>query len=450
MAPEQLLTVLQDTATALGVPGATVGIWHEDAARFAHHGVTSLDNPLPVDVRTLFLAGSITKTYTATAVMRLVEAGRIDMDAPVRTYLPGLQLSDPDVAAAVTTRQLLNHTAGWRGDFIDDTGDGDDALASYVERMRGLPRLHPPGELASYNNAAFNLAGHLVACVTGQTYEAAVRCLVLEPLSLRDSTFLPREVMLRRFAVGHVEREGVARPAETWGLARSGNPSGGLATTAGDLLRFALLHLRDGRAADGQALLSPKAAAAMRTATAPMGEHHVGIGWSLARIGDTQLVSHGGSTPGQEALLTLSPDHGFAIAVLTNSASGLQLCGQMTQWALEAYLGLVPPAPVPLDVTPEDLRAYEGRYDGGLYVLTLAAQDTRLVADLTLTEDGRAQLTAAGVDTPALAGSHVQLLAGDRFLIVDGPYGGQTGGILRGDDDAVDALELGRVLPRLR
>ena len=99
------------------------------------HGVTSVENPLPVDEHTLFQFGSTGKTFTATAIMRLVDQGRVDLDATVRTYLPELTLSDESVAGAVTVLQLLNHTAGWSGDVFDNTGDGDDALARYVELM---------------------------------------------------------------------------------------------------------------------------------------------------------------------------------------------------------------------------------------------------------------------------------------------------------------------------
>lgn len=439
-----LQTKVTELALDLDVPGVSVALWHKGTVELVQHGVTSVDDPLPVEEGTLFQAGSITKTYTATAVMRLVEAGRIDLDAPVRTYLPELELADPQVAAAVTVRHLLNHTAGWRGDFLVDTGDGDDALATYVHRMRGLDQLQPPGGAASYNNAAFNLAGHVIARVTQQTYEAAVRELVLEPLRLRDSFFFPREVMLRRFTVGHVARGGAPQVADTWGLARSGNPSGGLICTAADLIAFARMHLTEG----GQ-LLTAESAMAMRTPTASLGEHHIGLGWSVAAIGETDLVSHGGSMPGQEAVLTLVPQHDFAIAVLTNSTSGLQLCSRLTQWALQTYLGLAPPAAEPLDVSPEELQAYEGRYDGGLYVLALSAAGPQLVIELTLTDDGREQLAAAGVEAPAISGSHVRLLAGDRFLIVDGPYDGQTGGIMQDDAGRVTGLELGRILPKL-
>jgi len=120
-------------------------LFYEGIERTAAFGVTNVDNPLPVDADTLFQVGSITKTFTATAAMRLVDEGRLDLDRPLQTDLPDLRLVDPQVAAAVTPRHLLTHTAGWVGDYFSDTGRGDDALARYVAEMAELEQLTPLG-----------------------------------------------------------------------------------------------------------------------------------------------------------------------------------------------------------------------------------------------------------------------------------------------------------------
>ena len=111
-----LQVALEERGSALGVPGAAVGIVHGDRDHYAFHGVTSIENPLPVDARTLFQFGSTGKTYTSTAILRLVDRGRVDLDAPVRRYVPELRLRDEAVAEQVTVLQLFNHTAGWEGD----------------------------------------------------------------------------------------------------------------------------------------------------------------------------------------------------------------------------------------------------------------------------------------------------------------------------------------------
>jgi CubicO group peptidase (beta-lactamase class C family) len=123
---EQIRSAMQ----RLNVPGVSVGILHQGKEHTAGFGVTNVDHPSAVAAETLFQIGSITKTVTATAVMRLVEAGTLDLDTPIQRYVPDLQLADETVAARVTMRHLLTHTAGWDGDFAltVNTGRGDDAL----------------------------------------------------------------------------------------------------------------------------------------------------------------------------------------------------------------------------------------------------------------------------------------------------------------------------------
>src|SRR3954462_5739579 len=225
---------LQDKLTELGerleVPGVAVGVLVEGEEHYAFHGVTSIDNPLPVDETTYFQFGSTGKTYTATAMLRLVEQGKVDLDAPVRTYLPEFALKDEDVAATVTVKQLFNHTAGWEGDMMDDTGDGDDAIEKYVARMIKLEQVTPLGATVSYNNAALSVAGRIIECVTGMTYEKAIRELLLKPLGMTETLFFPNEIMTRRFVVGHTRKDetGEVTISRPWWLPRGNMPAGGI------------------------------------------------------------------------------------------------------------------------------------------------------------------------------------------------------------------------------
>src|SRR6478672_1555548 len=129
----------------LSVPGVALGVLFEGEEEVAVLGVTSVENPLDVTPDTLFQIGSIGKTFCATAVMRLVEQGKLELDEPVRSYLPDFRLGDEEVASRVTVRQLLTHTGGWLGDYFDDFGAGDDALARMVEGLSKLPQLTPLG-----------------------------------------------------------------------------------------------------------------------------------------------------------------------------------------------------------------------------------------------------------------------------------------------------------------
>src|SRR3989475_6633097 len=203
MAQGSLSEFVEATATKFAIPGVAVGVWADGREVYACHGVTSVDNPLPVDRHTLYLLGSVTKTYTATALMCLVAEGRVELDAPVRRYVPELRLSDEQAAAQVTVLNLLNHTAGLDWALIVDTGEGDDALATYVAKMAELDVIAPPGVRASYGQAGYNLAGRIIEKVTGGTYEEAVASLVFEPLGLTHSFFARDDIMTRRFGAGH-------------------------------------------------------------------------------------------------------------------------------------------------------------------------------------------------------------------------------------------------------
>src|SRR4051794_5852658 len=180
---------VDELAKELEVPGVSAGLLVDGEEHYAYSGVTCTEHPLEVDETTYFQFGSTGKTYTATAMMRLVEQGKVDLDAPVRTYLPEFKLRDEDVAARVTVRHLFNHTAGWEGDMMDNTGDGDDAIEKYVAKMVKLQQVSPLGETVSYNNAALSVAGRIIEKITGTTYEQAIRDLLLIPLGMDQTLF---------------------------------------------------------------------------------------------------------------------------------------------------------------------------------------------------------------------------------------------------------------------
>src|SRR5262245_4082511 len=232
-----------------GIPGVAVGVLAQGREYVRGYGVTNVDYPVPVDGDTLFRIGSTTKTFTGTTVMRLVEQGTLDLDAPLRTSLPDFQTADPAVAPRVTLRQLLNHSVGWLGEDYEDTGPGDDALARYAAGIARLPQLTPLRTVFAYNNAAVALAGHVLEVVAGQPYEEVVRELLLDPLGLAHSFFFSDEIVGYNVAASHdvVDDQPVVRPA-FWRLWRSLHPTGGLISSARDQLQYARFHLGDGTA----------------------------------------------------------------------------------------------------------------------------------------------------------------------------------------------------------
>ena len=278
-----------------GVPGVAVGILHKGEAATAGFGVTSVNHPLPVTDATLFQIGSITKTFTGMAIMRLVEMGELELDAPVRTYVPDFGVADEAAASRATIRHLLTHTAGWDGELYDDTGAGDDALARYVSSMGDLEQLAPVGTIFSYNNAGLAVAGYVIELVTGKSFQAALKDLVLEPLGLEACYFDAGDVMLHRFATGHNIAEEGAQVVGPWPVPRSLHPAGGLACHVQDLLRYARFHLGDGATDAGARLLSVESMAQMHSPQVTVGGDEAwGLAWGGWYVWDAKGLSQRG------------------------------------------------------------------------------------------------------------------------------------------------------------
>jgi CubicO group peptidase (beta-lactamase class C family) len=443
---EELRDLVVQGAEQLGVPGVALGLLLDGEETYVTHGVTSVENPLPVEEHTLFHIGSTTKTFTATALMRLVERGDVDLDATVRTYLPDFSVKDEDVSARATVLHTLNHTAGWDGDFFLDTGFGDDALERYVAAMSGLGQTSELGGQASYNNASFSVAGHIVAVVTGKTYEQATKDLVLDPLGLDESLFFLRDVITRRFAVGHVPGEdggvGVARPYD---MQRGNGPAGDIVSTAPDQIRYARFHLGDGRAADGTRVLSGATMRQMQTETSTFtsGES-VGLSWMIQDVDGVRFVAHGGSTIGQQSLFELAPERGYALTILTNAHNGAQLNGEVAKWVRETYLGVVERDPEPIEIDAAALAEFAGIYARPEVMTTITVDGPRLLMTFDYTDEGRETvLRELGTLVPLPDPTHLAIVGPDEYFAVDGMAKGLRGKFLRSDDGRVTSVDLG-------
>jgi CubicO group peptidase (beta-lactamase class C family) len=432
----------------LHVPGVALGTMYEGQEYIAGFGVTNIDHPLAVDADTLFQIGSITKTFVGTLAMRLVEAGKLELDAPLRRVLPDLRMADESVAVNVTMRHLLTHTGGWVGDYFDDMGYGDDALANIVTKVAGLPQLTPLGEVWSYNNSGFYLVGRAIEVLTGKTFEAAMQEWILDPLGMKMSFFYAHDVMTHRFAVGHRIENDQANVATPWPIGRAAHPAGGLVCTVGDLFRYARFHMGDGTTAEGERLLTQESLALMRTPqVAAGGTSQVGLTWFITDINGVRTIGHGGGTNGQITQLSIVPEHGFALVVLTNAGKGGEICGAAVKSGLKNYLGLVQPEATPIEVPTDQLEPYVGQYDSRM-----------MTVDLMLTEGSLVlQATPKGgfprPDTPpppAPPPVKIALYAEDRAVALEPPYKDARIEFLRDPEGEVAWLRVGgRVHRRL-
>jgi CubicO group peptidase (beta-lactamase class C family) len=447
-----LVEQVSSLGTELEVPGVSAAIVVDGVETYAFHGITSIKNPLPVDADTLFQFGSTGKTYTATAIMRLMERGDLELDAPVRRYLPHFQLQDEDVAREVTVLHLLNHTAGWEGDLSENTGEGDDALERYVGLMRGIKQVTPLGAAVSYNNASLSVAGRIIETITGTTYEKAMRELVLDPLGMDATLFFMTEIMMRRFAVGHSkEQDGTIKPSRVWALPRGNSPAGGMSATAADQIRWARFHLGDGTAPDGTRLLSAESVKRMQQPTVSMpgsavGDH-VGISWLLRDVGGLRLVTHGGTTVGQYSEFVMVPERDFALISMTNCGpNGYQLNERLLEWALEHYLGVTVDEPQPVRASAERLEEYVGAYETIVAICDVSAKDGELALNVRIKPEMVETLREAGEDPddeqPEIP---LGLLSetGDHYVVSGGSAKGMKGYFARNADGVIDGVHVG-------
>ncbi|HEX3976097.1 MAG TPA: serine hydrolase domain-containing protein [Solirubrobacteraceae bacterium] len=436
-------------AEEVRMPGVAVGVWANGQEAYACHGVTSLENPVPVDRDTAFLLGSVTKTYTATALMCLVADGQVELTAPVRHYLPELRLADEQATADVTVLNLLNHTSGLDWGLIADTGEGDDALARYVNRLGELDQITPPGRRASFSQAGFNMAGRILEKVTGLSYERAVASLLFEPLGLAHSFFARDDIMTRRFSVGHnLGQDDRMHVVRLWRRARGDNPGGGLAASVADQVRWAAFHLGDGYVNGSGRVLPREVLAQMREPTAALrgstlGDA-IGLGWFLRDIDGVRTAGHGGTANGQFAELLTAPDEEFAVVSLANAGpDGLAFNQTVVRWALRSYLGVTERDPEPLPYDEARTREILGSYENDAMTIRIGAESGRLWLAALL----RPGLGAAVEKDlpPDHAPFDVGLLPGDadEYVITRGALRGQRGFFTRAPCGSVVGIDLG-------
>ena len=243
------------------VPGAAVAVSAGGQVVDVAAGVLSTATGVAATVDSVFQVGSITKVWTTTLLMQLVDEDKLDLDAPVRRYIPEFALADEGAAAAITVGQLMCHTAGFEGDLFTDTGRGDDCVEKYVLSIADTTQLFPPGEMFSYNNAGFCVLGRIVEVLRGKPFDACMREHLFTPLGLTHAANGADEAILFRAAIGHIQPTPDVDPvpAPVYSLVRSNAPAGAaLAMRPRDLLAFAQMHIDGGKAADGTAVLDRK------------------------------------------------------------------------------------------------------------------------------------------------------------------------------------------------
>ncbi|HSA55347.1 MAG TPA: serine hydrolase domain-containing protein [Gemmatimonadaceae bacterium] len=425
---DALAPVVEAKMKEYGVPGVALGIVHDGTVSIRGFGITNVEDSLPVTAHTVFPIASISKTFAATAIMRLVEQGKLDLNARVRTYLPDFRVRDEAASREVTVRHLLTHLGGWEGQ-VSGPDRGTETLRNFVGSITDLMQVAPPGAAWSYNNAGFSIAGRVIEVVTGTSINRAVRELVFGPLGLEHAGTTAGDFIVNRFAAGHAVRNGTAT------LNRPFSPSvsvtaGGVGLCMTDLLTYARFHMGDGMAANGERVITRESLLQMRTPQMQKQstDDEIGIAWHLRTIGGVRTASHGGTLGGHILLLEIAPERNFAVAILTNSNAGWRLIQDVEREALRTYLGVTfapnqaiahrglvetLPSVQPLATQP-DPAPYLGTYRRPSNSVVVRADGGRLVVqERPNNGQPRAEMPVA-------------FYGPDRVVVIDGPDRGQS------------------------
>jgi len=340
-----------------GIPGYSMAVVHRGRVHAAAGGVASIETGVPASPATLFQIGSITKPMVATLALRLASRRRISLDTPVRRWIPEMRLRSSNALRRISLRHLLTHTGGWAGDYFDDTGRGEDALAVMVGRLNRLEQLTEPGAVWAYNNAGYYLVGRFVEILSGKPLDRALAEDLFSPLGMRSSFVLPEDVIARDYAWGHNVSKRRAIVARPWGMTRSAHAVGGVVASVEDLIRFAQGHLSGG-------ILNRRLsnAAHATSVQAGCGIDAMGLGWFINERGGERCVWHSGATNGQMAHLCLVPKRGFAAAVLTNANIGGDFCADVIHRATRDFLDMAESRRSPLRLSRRRLSEYVGTY----------------------------------------------------------------------------------------
>jgi CubicO group peptidase (beta-lactamase class C family) len=357
---------------AFDVAGFTVAVVKDGQLFFAKgYGWADVERRIPVDAeQTLFRPGSVSKLFTWTAVMQLVEQGKLDLDTDVNTYLTQFKIPGT-FPAPITLRNALTHTVG-----LEDGGIGylmtrsaqqivplATSLAAHVPARVRPVGTSTEGLSSSYSNWATSLAGLIVANVSGTSFEDYVEANILRPLGMDSSTFkepLP-EALEKRMSVGYTFEAGAFKPHGYEYIANFG-PAGSLAATATDMARFMIAHLQQGALGDAR-ILKPETARAMheRVYSPHPAVGGSGLGFYETYANGRRLIGHGGDTNYFHSELGLLEQEGVGFFASVNSGGKAAL---VPRHFLRAFMDHYFPARLPELKPPADFASRAGKYAG--------------------------------------------------------------------------------------
>jgi CubicO group peptidase (beta-lactamase class C family) len=352
-----------------GQPGISVGVVYDQKLIWARgFGYADVEKKIAATPATIYRMASVTKTFTATAIMQLRDAGKLNLDDPVVKHLPWFKIKSSFAdAPAITIRHLLTHTSGLPREaaFPYWMDANFPTIEQIKETLPNQEAAFAPETRWKYSNLALALAGEIVAVVSGSPYDVYVRDHILEPLGMSSSTMLFPEAQRSRLAVGYGRRmpEG-KREIRPYMDCKGITPAANLSSTVEDLARYLAFELSDG-VVNGKTILKSSTLREMQRVhwLRPDWRGGAGIGFAISRASDRTIVGHGGSLAGYRTQISFSPDEKLGVIVLTNSDDGNPgfYVNQIFTALAPALKKAVPPAAAMAQADPE-WDKYAGKY----------------------------------------------------------------------------------------
>ncbi|WP_120006775.1 serine hydrolase domain-containing protein [Nesterenkonia muleiensis] len=323
-----LTQLLQNKVAEYHLPGAVVGVWQDGVYAEAAAGVSNVNTQERMTPSTAFITGSVTKVWTTTLLMTLVDEGLLDLDTPVMHYAPDIRFgADVAVARSLTLRNLVNHTSGVDcSDLFVNSREYPDGVNDYIDPISRLGKITEPDYCASYNNIGWIVLELVMRRVTGRNFHDLLLDRVIRPLGLSRTVVSLAEAVLHRLSVGSYPLPTIGAHESTPQLLfpSAWSPAGTtLMTTVADTVRFLRMHLDGGQIPSGPRLLSVASSAAMQTPTsfAPTGnDSGFGLGWQFSRGPGEMVVHHGGTSLGGRTHAIVSPADNVVFVCHVNSS----------------------------------------------------------------------------------------------------------------------------------
>lgn len=326
--------IVEGMMAELGVPGTALGIVQDGELVYGKgYGVTEIGTDNPVTPQTIFNTASVAKTLSATAIMQLVEQGKVNLDEPVTTYLPYFKMAD-ERSQNLTVRHVMTHRTGlpefdWTAPgFYDNPDNEDGALERFIRSLSDDVLSSAPGEEFAYGTLNYAVLGEIIANASGESYTDYIRNHILIPLEMDATRQLHDELDLTKLASPHIpgpDGDWIVNPVFPY--ARVEGPGGHFYTSLEDMAKYATAHLRQG--VGEHALLTPESYQQMWTQVSdtpfPPPDTGYGMGWMTGEYGGHRVVGHAGIDLGYNAFMSLLPDDDIALIIMANQSDAVNL-----------------------------------------------------------------------------------------------------------------------------